>query len=70
MKVIYDEETDILLFLNPTGEKEEGQKQYRSTVTVDFDIYEIPILLELLEASITLGIPKRTLRKLMEDRNP
>lgn len=69
MKVVYDDKRDILYFINPSGNKEELQKQYRSTVKVDFDIYETPIIMELLEASIILGVPKYILKRLMEERN-
>jgi len=58
-KLIYNEREDILLLLNPTGNSPVEQKNYRNTVKVDFDVYNTAVMVEIIEASVSLGIPKK-----------
>ena len=68
MELIYDENNDTLLLLNPTGNPANTQNLYRSTIFIDFDEFGVPILMEIKEASITLGIPKKIIKKLVGER--
>ena len=62
--VFYNKEDDILLFLNASGDPMVSQKNYKNAVTVDFDIYGKPIMMEITEASIMLGMPKVLLKEM------
>lgn len=68
MNVIYNEQTDTLLVLNPSGSPSNSQNSFKNTVTVDFDIHGEPVMLEIVEASIMLGMPKEILKKLFTEK--
>lgn len=68
MQVIYNDKTDTLLMLNPTGNPAENQGMYKSTIFIDFDVHRVPIMIEINEASVTLGIPKIVLKQFVRDR--
>ena len=64
MDMIYDDKNDILLVLNPNGNQANGQNTYRGTIKVDFDIHSNPLMMEISEASVVLGTPKKILKQL------
>lgn len=68
MKAVYNDKEDILLVLNPTNEPVYTQEEYKSTVKVDFDFDGVPIMMEIIEASVLFGIPKSVLKVLMGER--
>lgn len=66
MQMIYNEEEDLLVILNPTNEPGITRGKYRGNVFIDYDIEGIPVSLEIGDASIVLGISKKTLKKFTE----
>lgn len=68
MQIIYNDKNDTLLLLNPTGNRANSQNSYRSTILIDFDAHQVPIMMEINEASVTLGIPKKIIKQLVGER--
>jgi hypothetical protein len=68
MRAIYNDKEDILLVLNPTDEPLYTQEEYKSTIKVDFNFNGVPIMMEIIEASVLFGMPKSVLKALLEER--
>lgn len=69
MRILYDEDNDILIISNPTGDRVIKEVPHSNNVTIAYDIYGKAIAIEFIEASIFLHIPKDLLKNLSETRN-
>ena len=66
-KFIYNHDNDILLILNGNGKSSYRTEHYKNVVSADLDVNGEIIMLQILETSILLGVPKEKLKNLFDD---
>jgi len=64
----YDEEEDLLVVQNPTGDRTMSEKKFKNNVEVSLDFSGNITMLIIKEASIFLGVPKKYLKNFAELR--